>query len=405
MGIKSYISKNGETLWAASAYARSRANPGIKIEKERTGFASQREAQSVFKQLERECEREVLLKEAHGSTWGAVVDAFECHISSPKNGLHYTTRADYIAAARKHTVRWWRRPAAEITKVDVRELFSQLTADDYSVGHLKKVKVVINLIFVFGIENRLIRGIDQSPTVGLSFAREQEKEPEILTLGEIKKLLVSARSMNHPWYYHWALALLTGMRNGELYALTWTDVDWENNSITVSKSFNLRLHETKCTKAGQWRAVPISSELKSLLLELRESTGSTTHVLPRMWQWDRGLQARELRKFCLGLGLPSVKFHALRACFATQLIRNGVPPIQIQKICGWKDLKTMQWYIRLAGIEINGATEALKILPEPEIAAKVVSMFTENVSPAVGRMTTSDEKSLSEFCRSEGLKT
>ena len=378
MGVKSYIGRNGKILWAASAYARSRAIPALKIEKERTGFSSEREAQSIFKQLHRECEREVLVKEAHGSTWGAVVESFESHIRNPRTILQNTTREDYIAAARKHSLRWWRRPAAEITKVDVRELFNQLSTEDYSVGHLKKIKVVINLIFVFGIENRLIRGIDQSPTMGFSFGREQEKEPEILTLSEIKKLLASARSLNHSWYYHWALALLTGMRNGELYALTWTDIDWENNSIAVSKSYNLRLKETKCTKAGCWRAVPISSELKSLLLELRAKMGSTQHVLARIWQWDKGLQAQELRKFCVGVGLPSVKFHALRACFATQLIRNGVPPIQIQKICGWKDLKTMQYYIRLSGIEIDGATEALKILPEPEIAAKVVNMFIGN---------------------------
>jgi hypothetical protein len=37
------------------------------------------------------------------------------------------------------------------------------------------------------------------------------------------------------------------------------------------------------------------------------------------------------------------------------------------KICGWKDLKTMQRYIRLAGIEIDGATEVLKVLPSLEI--------------------------------------
>jgi len=67
MGVKSYVSKNGETFWAASAYARSRANPAIKIEKEKTGFGSEREAQAIFKQLNRECEREVLLKEAQGS--------------------------------------------------------------------------------------------------------------------------------------------------------------------------------------------------------------------------------------------------------------------------------------------------------------------------------------------------
>lgn len=375
MGVKSYVSKNGELLWSASAYARSQKNPGIKIEKQKTGFLTEREALSAFKLLDRECEREVLLKETSGSTWGAVVDAFEKNINSPTSKLHFTTREDYMAAVHKHTKSWWRRPAAEISRIDVKEVMNELVSEGYSIGHLKKVKIVINLIYVFGMENRQIRGVDQSPTVGFSFPRAAEKEPEILTLGEIKKLLAAARNFDHPWYYHWALALLTGMRNGELYALQWTDVDFENRAVTVSKSYNGRLKVIKSTKAGYWRTVPISSDLQTLLLELRAKAGGNQFVLPRMREWTKGEQARELRKFCEGLRIPSVRFHALRACFATQLIRSGVPPIQIQKICGWRDLKTMQRYIRLAGIEIDGATESLKILPEMEIVNRVVNMF------------------------------
>ena len=371
MGVKSYLGKNGETLWSASAYARSKINPEIKkVEREKAGFRNEREAKSVFKELERECQREILIKESQGSSWGAVAEAFEKHITSAESTLHPTTQHDYIAAARKNTMQWWRRAAVEITKTDIKEVFNQMKAQGYTVSHIKKVKIVINAIFVFGIDNRLIRGLDQSPAIGIPLGREEEKQPEILTLSEIRKLLVSAKRLNHDWYYHWTLALLTGMRNGELYALEWTDVNSENNSITISKSFNPKTKEIKCTKSGAWRAVPISSELKIVLLELRPLTGHTKYVLPRSWKWGQGLQADELRKFCLGLGLPSVRFHALRACFATQLIRNGVPPIQIQKICGWTDLKTMQRYIRLAGIEISGATEALKILPDSQITEK-----------------------------------
>jgi integrase len=70
-----------------------------------------------------------------------------------------------------------------------------------------------------------------------------------------------------------------------------------------------------------------------------------------------------------------MRFHALRACFATQLIRQVIPAIQIQKICGWKDLETMQRYIRLAGIEISGVTENLKILPDNIVMGEVVNLF------------------------------
>ena len=46
------------------------------------------------------------------------------------------------------------------------------------------------------------------------------------------------------------MALLTGMRGGELYALEWNDVDFENKVIRVTKSFNKRTNEVKSTATG-----------------------------------------------------------------------------------------------------------------------------------------------------------
>jgi ribulose bisphosphate carboxylase small subunit len=46
------------------------------------------------------------------------------------------------------------------------------------------------------------------------------------------------------------------------------------------------------------------------------------------------------------------------------------------KICGWRDIKTMQRYIRLAGIDEAGVTEALRFIPTEEaVMEKVVSMY------------------------------
>ncbi|MBI2606462.1 MAG: tyrosine-type recombinase/integrase [Deltaproteobacteria bacterium] len=99
-------------------------------------------------------------------------------------------------------------------------------------------------------------------------------------------------------------------------------------------------------------------------------------ALPRHWEWGKGEQARILRGFCLGNRLPSVKFHTLRACFATQLISTGILATVVMKICGWRDLKTMQRYIRLAGIDEAGATEALRFIPTEEaVMEKVVSLY------------------------------
>jgi integrase len=152
-------------------------------------------------------------------------------------------------------------------------------------------------------ERRLIKDMDRSPSFGVQIGKPDEKKPEILTLAEIRKLLSTSKELKHPWYHHWAMALLTGMRSGELYALLWTDIDWENSALTVSKSYDNRFNVIKCTKAGYWRTVPISGELRSLLAEIKLQAGERPHVLPRHRMWQMGMQAQELRKFCQGMGI------------------------------------------------------------------------------------------------------
>ncbi|MBK8201197.1 MAG: site-specific integrase [Bdellovibrionales bacterium] len=73
--------------------------------------------------------------------------------------------------------------------------------------------------------------------------------------------------------------------------------------------------------------------------------------------------------------MTSIKFHTLRACFATQLLRDSVALVVVMKICGWKDLKAMQKFIRLSGLEIEGATATLKILPPKAVMGRVVQLF------------------------------
>ncbi len=200
-----------------------------------------------------------------------------------------------------------------------------------------------------------------------------EGRNEILTIGEIRKLNEIAFAVKHEWRHVWALALLTGMRNGELFALQWSDIDWDNKLITVARSFNCRLRKIGSTKAGYWRDVPMSADCLRLLQELKSITGNQNYILPRLNRWDHGIQAAVLRNFCLENNLPSVRFHTLRACFGTQLLRHGVPSAVVMKIAGWKDLKTMQRYIRLAGVEVAGATDKLSVLPPEEIAANVLA--------------------------------
>ena len=146
-----------------------------------------------------------------------------------------------------------------------------------------------------------------------------------------------------------------------LYALTWDKVNLEDRQILVDSSWNSK-DGFKDTKSGDDRLVQIAPKLMEILHELKlQNSESNPFVLPRISKWDKGEQARELRMFLSGLGLPSIRFHDLRATWATFLLSKGIAPIKVMMMGGWKDLKTMQIYVRKAGVEIKGATDCLDL--------------------------------------------
>lgn len=377
MGVKKY-EKDGKTLWCVYVNVRSKTDPTVRKQKRLFDIPSEREALAEEKRLISEVSFDLAKAEQKTLTWGEVIGRWEMAMKTDKTQFQYqpTTIMDHVSNLRRWTAVWLNRSASELTRADGRDVLREMELLGKSKNFRKNLKHTINVVFKWGIEERLIKGVQVSPTDGLQISKNgSEKVPDILTIEEIRKLLQYGKELVHPWYPVWAMALLTGMRNGELHALLWTDVDLNTKRITVSKSYNTRTRTVKGTKAGYWRTVPISDELHALLIELKAS-GSREHVLPRFWEWDKGEQARVLRSFCMGIGIKSVKFHALRACFATQLLANDIAPARVMKICGWRDLKTMQYYIRLAGVDEQGATQVLKMLPsESAVMGEVVRLF------------------------------
>jgi site-specific recombinase XerD len=83
-----------------------------------------------------------------------------------------------------------------------------------------------------------------------------------------------------------------------------------------------------------------------------------------MGSWKAGQAGVILRQFLTDIGIPKdVVFHTLRACFATHLLASGAEAAKVMAIGGWKDFKTFQIYIRLAGVDTAGATDNLSLVP------------------------------------------
>lgn len=235
-------------------------------------------------------------------------------------------------------------------------------------GILKRLK----RIFTMAIEEGILY---KNPAFGIT-VKVPEAKQLVFNRTEINTLLYEANINSHPFYNHWAMALLTGMRNGELYALTWTDVDFENKVISVTKAWTIKdgLGPTKSTRN---RYIPISSELDMFLKNLKsKSVNSDNKVLESHKEWSQGNQAKVLKDFCRKIGITPIKFHDLRATFITQLLIKGVSLAKVMKIVGHSTIKTTMRYLRLVAQDTQGATEVLGItLPKDNNADNVVNLF------------------------------
>jgi integrase len=185
-----------------------------------------------------------------------------------------------------------------------------------------------------------------------------EIEQKVLTNSEVEILLREAQDTNHRFYPVWVMALMTGMRSGELMALRWVDLDLEGKTIAVNKQWSNKTGFIP-TKTRKNRIVPISNDLMRFLKEWKLKHGQTEFVLPRLPEWENDEQANVLREFCEAIGITSVKFHDLRATFITNLLARGESLARVMAIVGHNQLKTTNIYLRKAGVDVQGATDKL----------------------------------------------
>ncbi len=365
MAIAKY-EEDGKVFWKVYVHIRSCTHRDKRFQRRILLLKTEAEARREEKKLIRELSREAQKYDGLGMRWDDIVHLWWKEVEAGYLGkITERSAKGYLSIIMKWTNDWSDRPASEINRSDGRRLLQKLEQASLSKAYQKKVKNMINKVYEWGIEFGFIIGANNSPLRGLIIDKGDEKAPEILSLEEIKRFLVAAKALDNHWYPVWAFAVLTGMRSGELHALTWDQIDLEKNLIMVDRSYDSNVKTVGSTKGRYWRTIPINTSLRSLILDLKNAPKEslTNHVLPRCKEWDCGDQARSLRVFLKSINMKEVKFHALRACFATQMLANGVSAPVVMKIGGWKKSATMDIYLRLAGVDTKGATDCLEFMP------------------------------------------
>ena len=155
----------------------------------------------------------------------------------------------------------------------------------------------------------------------------------------------------HSTYVFYALALNTGARLGELLALTWSDVDFDNRLIAISKTFSGHVRKVKnTTKSHKVRHVPINSALIPVLENAYKGHGNNELVLT--WS-GTVIDPNNLRQRCFyndlkGSGVKRIRIHDMRHTFASHYMMNDGNVFKLQAILGHSSLKMTQRYTHLS---------------------------------------------------------
>lgn len=342
------VKKSTDGKWMAT-YSKRHPITRIPITRRKKGLSSKAEAKRAYDDLVLRVNE--IIKGDLNLKWPAFLDKYFVFCEKSQN---YTQKTIYdmekcLRSATEE--KWSNKYVNEIYSEDIREIIKE-DLKEKSQSHQKSMLKFIRGAFNYAVE---LRQAPSNPTPNNIKFKIGGKLNTVLTKQQASLLLKKAKEHDWDWYPHYAMALYTGMRSGELYALRWSNVDLSKRRIKVDTAWNSK-DGFKSTKSNYDRNVEIAKPLIPLLAELAMNKPSDDFVLPRSSKWDKGEQARELRAFLNMIGLPRIRFHDLRATWATLLLAQGKEPALVMKMAGWNDLKTMNYYCRLAGIDVEGVT-------------------------------------------------
>lgn len=217
-------------------------------------------------------------------------------------------------------------------------------------------RMIINLIFDHAI---MESDIEVNPCSAVQTPKDLKKSTRTAATTKDEEIIKKSADI---WIFPY-IAIMTGMRKGEILALQWKDIDFDKNLISVTKSV---YHEgdrpyikAPKTEAG-CRVVPLLQPLKDTLEKIKNKKAENYIVS------DDGTKPLTNRRFLTlskhfqqKTGVKCTA-HQLRHSFATIAFECGVPVKSVQEILGHKQLSTtMDIYTDFRKKSIDDAADIL----------------------------------------------
>lgn len=226
----------------------------------------------------------------------------------------------------------------DINANHIRKWQNQLISKGYSQTYLKTINNQLSAIFNFAIK---YYNLNSSPALKAgSMGKKNAENMQFWTVEEFKKFI----EFNDKPISAIAFKILfwTGMRSGELMALTFKDIDLINKTININKTYT-RLNgkdiisQPKTPKSK--RKIAISDalcadikEYKNKLYDIKEND--------RVFQFTKFFLKHEMQRVCKKGDVKEIRIHDLRHSHASLLIELGFTPLLISERLGHEKVQT-----------------------------------------------------------------
>lgn len=333
-----YFGRDKKNNWEVRFYYKDFT--GKRKQKHRTGFKTKREAQAWANQY--------MMQQNHNldMTFRSFWDLYR---EDMKERLRENTirTKEYIVEL-KVLPYFGSKKMIEITPSDVRQWQNSLMKENYSQTYLKTINNQVSAIFNYAVK---YYNLPRNPcSVAGSIGKSKADEMKFWTKEEFEKFLEFVRDKPLS-YYAFKTLFWTGIRIGELLALTIKDFDPVNKTLTINKSYQRIKGRDVITDPKTPKSNRVITLPEFMVHDLNEYIGMLYGIMEndRLFHTTKSYLEHEMIRGCELSGVKKIRLHDLRHSHASLLISElGLQPNLVADRLGHEKITTtLQTYSHL----------------------------------------------------------